>query len=91
MARAQGCVGIGPVHDAAGLKAALAQAMDAVLAGQPVVVDVRVAPGYGTDMQTALTRGAPGETSPTETSPQRPRPPETSPAETSPKKTSAHG
>ncbi len=62
MARAQGCVGLGPVHDAAGLTAALAQAMAALLAGQPVVVDVRVAPGYGTDMQTALTREAPHET-----------------------------
>ena len=61
MARAQGCVGIGPVHDAAGLQAALAQAVDAVLAGQPVVVDVRVEPGYGTDMQAALTRGAPAD------------------------------
>ncbi len=58
MARAQGCVGIGPVHDAAGLEAALAKVLDAVLSGQPVVVDVRVEPGYGTDMQAALTRGA---------------------------------
>ncbi len=58
MARAQGCVGIGPVHDAAGLTAALAQALDAVLAGQPAVVDVRVEPGYGTEMQAALTREA---------------------------------
>ena len=60
MARAQGCVGIGPVHDRAGLDAALGQAVAAVLAGQPVVVDVRVEPGYGADMQAALTRGSPG-------------------------------
>ena len=33
MARAQGCAGFGPVHDAAGLQAALAQALDAVRGG----------------------------------------------------------
>ena len=56
MARAQGCVGIGPVHDRAGLDAALAEAVAAVRAGAPVVVDVRVEPGYAADMQAALTR-----------------------------------
>src|SRR5947209_19169741 len=49
MARAQGCVGIGPVHDEAGLEAALEQAVAAVLAGHPVVDDVRVEPGYGAE------------------------------------------
>ena len=58
MARAQGCTAFGPVHDAAGLEAALAQAVQALLAGAPVVVDVRVQPGYGAKMQAALTRGA---------------------------------
>ncbi len=56
MARAQGCTAFGPVHDLAGLQATLAQAMAALLAGAPVVVDVRVQPGYGADMQAALTR-----------------------------------
>jgi thiamine pyrophosphate-dependent acetolactate synthase large subunit-like protein len=56
MARAQGCVGIGPVHEEAGLDAALEQAVSALLAGQPVVVDVRVEPGYGAEMTAALTR-----------------------------------
>ncbi len=56
IARAQGCAGWGPVHDAAGLREALAQALEAVRAGQPAVVDVRVAQGYGTEMTAALTR-----------------------------------
>lgn len=56
MARAQGCAGWGPVHDAAGLRAALTQALEAVRAGQPAVVDVRVVQGYGTEMTAALTR-----------------------------------
>ncbi len=58
MARAQGCAAWGPVHDAAGLRAALAQALDAVHAGQPAVVDVRVEQGYGREMTAALTREA---------------------------------
>ena len=56
MARAQGCIGIGPVHDRAALTTALADAVKAVLSGQPVVVDVRVEPGYGTELTAALTR-----------------------------------
>ncbi len=43
IARAQGCAGWGPVHDPSGLQAALAQALEAVHAGQPAVVDVRAA------------------------------------------------
>jgi thiamine pyrophosphate-dependent acetolactate synthase large subunit-like protein len=57
IARAQGCVGFGPVTDLATLESVLRQALDAVLAGRPVVVDVQVAPGYGAAMQAALTSG----------------------------------
>lgn len=60
IARAQGCAAWGPVHDAAGLRAALAQALDAVRAGQPALVEVRVAQGYGTEMTAALTRDGAG-------------------------------
>ena len=60
IARAQGCAAWGPVHDAAGLRAVLAQAIEAVHAGQPALVDVRVAQGYGTEMTAALTREAAG-------------------------------
>ncbi len=60
MARAQGCVGIGPVHDRAGLDAALAEAVAVVRAGAPVLVDVRVEPGYAAEMQAALTRETKG-------------------------------
>ena len=56
MARAQGCIGIGPVHDRATLNAALAEAISATRSGQPAIVDVRVEPGYGTELTAALTR-----------------------------------
>jgi len=46
MARSQGAVGIGPVHQNSKLKAALAEAVASVKQGQVVVVDVRVEPGY---------------------------------------------
>jgi len=46
MARAQGCVGIGPVADPKRLVAALEDGIAAVRAGRPAVVDVRVAMGY---------------------------------------------
>ena len=46
MARAQGCVGIGPVERPSGLVAALREGIAAVRAGRPSVVDVRVAMGY---------------------------------------------
>ena len=58
MARAQGCTAFGPVHDIGALHDALAQAVEAALAGAPVLVDVRVQPGYGVEMQAALTREA---------------------------------
>jgi thiamine pyrophosphate-dependent acetolactate synthase large subunit-like protein len=46
MARSQGAVGIGPVHENSKLKAALAEAVASVKQGNVVVVDVRVEPGY---------------------------------------------
>jgi len=46
MARAQGCVGIGPVGDPTRLVAALAEGITAVRSGKPCVVDVLVAMGY---------------------------------------------
>ena len=46
MARAQGCVGIGPVSDPRRLIAALAEGVAAVRGGRPCVVDVGVAMGY---------------------------------------------
>lgn len=56
MARAQGCTAFDPVHDLKDLRDTLAEAVAAALAGAPVVVDVRVQPGYGAEMQAALTR-----------------------------------
>ncbi len=58
LARAQGCLGIGPVRDAAELDAAFAQGIAAVEAGGVAVVDVRVAPGYTPAMASSLTKGA---------------------------------
>jgi thiamine pyrophosphate-dependent acetolactate synthase large subunit-like protein len=46
MARAQGCLGVGPVDDPRRLVAALTEAVAAVRAGKVCVVDVRVAAGY---------------------------------------------
>jgi len=46
MARAQGCVGIGPVGDPRRLLPALNEAVAAVRAGKVCVVDVHVAAGY---------------------------------------------
>jgi thiamine pyrophosphate-dependent acetolactate synthase large subunit-like protein len=46
MARAQGLRGIGPVSESATLQLAIGDAIAAVEAGQPCVVDIRVAPGY---------------------------------------------
>jgi len=60
IARAQGCAAWGPIHDAAGLRTALVQAIEAVRAGQPALVDVRVAQDYGTEMTAALTRDGAG-------------------------------
>jgi thiamine pyrophosphate-dependent acetolactate synthase large subunit-like protein len=50
MARAQGAVGIGPVTKTSDLKSSLEKAIKEVQAGNVVVVDVRVLPGYDTNM-----------------------------------------
>jgi acetolactate synthase-1/2/3 large subunit len=46
IARAQGAVGLGPVHRAGDLEAVLLQAISHVKAGQTCVVDVRVRAEY---------------------------------------------
>jgi thiamine pyrophosphate-dependent acetolactate synthase large subunit-like protein len=56
LARAQGCVGIGPVEAPRRLVAALKEGAAAVRAGQPCVVDVRVRAGYDPNTATAVTR-----------------------------------
>jgi thiamine pyrophosphate-dependent acetolactate synthase large subunit-like protein len=56
MGRAQGALGIGPVTDAAGLAAALEQAIAAVDAGGVAVIDARIEPGYTATMTAAMTR-----------------------------------
>jgi thiamine pyrophosphate-dependent acetolactate synthase large subunit-like protein len=56
IARAQGCVGIGPVHDPRKLVAALKEGIAAVRGGQACVVDVRVATGYDPGMAGGLTK-----------------------------------
>jgi thiamine pyrophosphate-dependent acetolactate synthase large subunit-like protein len=56
LARAQGAVGIGPVRKRDDLKPALLEAMRAVIAGETVVVDVQVAPGYTPSTVAALTQ-----------------------------------
>ena len=53
MARAQGAVGIGPVKQLDELRAALGEAINHVKNGQVCVVDVRVVPGYDTNMSGA--------------------------------------
>jgi thiamine pyrophosphate-dependent acetolactate synthase large subunit-like protein len=53
MARAQGAVGIGPVKTLDELKPALAQGIDEARSGKVCVVDVRVVPGYDTNMSGA--------------------------------------
>ena len=58
MARAQGCVGIGPVDDPKKLVATLREAVAAVRGGKPCVVDVRVATGYDPATTSAMTRVA---------------------------------
>ena len=53
MARAQGAEGIGPVKTLAELKPAIEKAVQAVKQGKVCVVDVRVVPGYDTNMSGA--------------------------------------
>jgi len=56
MARAQGCAGIGPVHDRGELDAELSRAVSAALSGRPTVVDVRVEPEYAAETTAAMIR-----------------------------------
>jgi thiamine pyrophosphate-dependent acetolactate synthase large subunit-like protein len=60
MARAQGCIGIGPVDDPRGLLPALNGAVAAVRAGKVCVVDVHVATGYDPGAATGILQRAPG-------------------------------
>jgi thiamine pyrophosphate-dependent acetolactate synthase large subunit-like protein len=55
MARSQGAIGIGPVRKLEALKPSIEEAMRHVRAGQVCVVDVRVVPGYDTNMSGAAT------------------------------------
>jgi len=54
MARAQGALGFGPVDSVDKLASVFAEAISAVEAGQVVVVDVRVEPGYTPAMTAAV-------------------------------------
>jgi thiamine pyrophosphate-dependent acetolactate synthase large subunit-like protein len=56
IARAQGAIGFGPVTMAAELPDIFAKAIAAVDAGNVVVVDVRVEPGYTAATTAAMTR-----------------------------------
>jgi thiamine pyrophosphate-dependent acetolactate synthase large subunit-like protein len=53
MARSQGAEGIGPVRELSQLKSAIAEAIQKVKNGAVCVVDVRVLPGYDSDMNPA--------------------------------------
>jgi thiamine pyrophosphate-dependent acetolactate synthase large subunit-like protein len=55
MARAQGAEGIGPITRAADLKPTIQKAIAAVRNGAVCVVDIRVAPGYDTNMSGSST------------------------------------
>ena len=61
MARAQGCLGIGPVEDPRRLLSALDEAVAAVRAGKVCVVDVRVAVGYDPGAAAGIMQRAPGQ------------------------------
>jgi len=56
IARGQGLDGIGPVDSPQELPRALANAMELLKRGRPVVVDVRVTPGYSPSMSAGMTR-----------------------------------
>jgi thiamine pyrophosphate-dependent acetolactate synthase large subunit-like protein len=56
IARAQGAIGFGPVTTAVELPDVFAKAIAAVDAGNVVVVDVRVEPGYTAATTAAMTR-----------------------------------
>lgn len=55
-ARAQGAIAIGPVRAKENLAPMLKEAVEAVFAGETVVVDVHVAPGYAPSTVAALTQ-----------------------------------
>jgi thiamine pyrophosphate-dependent acetolactate synthase large subunit-like protein len=55
LARAQGAVAFDPVTSREKLKSTFDEAVEAVLAGETVVVDVHVAPGYAPSTVAALT------------------------------------
>jgi hypothetical protein len=58
LARAQGCIGIGPVENPAKLVAALKEGVATVQAGKPCVVDVRITGSVGDSAgRTPFTRG----------------------------------
>ena len=50
MARAQGAIGIGPIKNLTDLKPAMQEAIGKVKAGAVCVVDIRVLPGYDSNM-----------------------------------------
>jgi hypothetical protein len=60
MARAQGCVGIGPIEDPRRLIPALSEAVAAVRAGKVCIVDVHVAAGYDPGAASPIMQRAPG-------------------------------
>lgn len=57
IARAQGAHGIGPVDRLEDLKTAIAEGLRRVSAGEVVVIDARIAPGYATDLSGGLQAG----------------------------------
>lgn len=58
MARAQGLLGIGPVHTTRELVDAVTAAVKAAKAGASVLIDARVSPGYSPAMAAGMTRHA---------------------------------
>ena len=60
MARAQGCIGVGPVEDPRRLLPALNEAVAAVRAGKVCVVDVHVAAGYDPGAASGIMQPAQG-------------------------------
>ena len=54
LARGQGATGFGQIHDVPALEAALAEAVDRVMAGALCVVDVQVAPEYARAVSSVL-------------------------------------
>jgi hypothetical protein len=58
LARAQGALGIGPVEKPEALAGAFTEAVEGVLGGRVVVVDVRVKPGYEASTTRAMVRPA---------------------------------